>query len=60
MLTNMLYSGMGPMVTDHLGSKLTQVLLERFRHNSEKDYPLKKAAGFPMYMSFCVAVLIRK
>lgn len=59
-LTNMLLSGMGSMVTDHLGSKLTEVLVERFRHISEKDYPLKKAAGFPMYLSFCVGVLIRK
>jgi hypothetical protein len=53
-------SGMGPMANDHLGSKLTEVLFERVRQNSEKDYPLKKAAGFPMDMSFCVAVLIRK
>jgi len=60
MLTNNLNSGMGPMATGHFGSKLTEVLVERFRHNSEKEYPLKKVADFPMYMSFCVAVLIRK
>lgn len=59
-LANMYNSGIGTMVTDHLGSKLTEVLVERFRHNSEKDYPLKKAANFPMYMSLCVGILIRK
>lgn len=59
-MLNMGKSGMGPMANDHIGSKLTEVLFERVRQNSEKDYPLKKAAGFPMDMSFCVAVLIRK
>lgn len=59
-MTNMLKMGLGPMVTNHLGPERMQVVMDRYRYNSEEDYPLKKAAGFPIYMSFCSGVLIRK
>ncbi|KAG0575649.1 hypothetical protein KC19_5G020400 [Ceratodon purpureus] len=59
-MVNMFNSGMGPMVGDYLGPELAPALVNRFRQICEKDYPVKKAAGFPMYMSMCVAALIRK
>ncbi|KAG0576342.1 hypothetical protein KC19_5G072700 [Ceratodon purpureus] len=59
-MTNMLKMGAGPMVSDHLGHEPMQLMMERFCHNSEKDYPLKKAVGFPMYVSFCSGVLVQK
>lgn len=59
-IANMCKAGMGPMLGDQLGAEQTEVLMERFRQLCVKDYPTKKAGGFPMYMSMCVAALVRK
>ena len=58
-MINSFKSGMGPMVEDHVGPERTHMLVERLRQVIETDYLAKKAAGFPMYMSLCVAALVR-
>ncbi|KAG0615181.1 hypothetical protein M758_5G021600 [Ceratodon purpureus] len=56
-----LFGNMRPMLASHgLAPELIDKFEERYRQNCEKSYAVKKAAGFPMNMSMCVAVLIRK
>lgn len=56
-----MFGNMRPMLASHgLSPELTDKFEERYRQNCEKSYAVKKAAGFPMNMSMCVAVLVRK
>ncbi|KAG0615390.1 hypothetical protein M758_5G037500 [Ceratodon purpureus] len=56
-----MFGNMRPRLARYgLAPELTDEFEKRYRQNCEKSYAAKKAAGFPMNMSMCVAVLVRK